>query len=187
VCGSGLIDLIGELFRCGMINARGKFITEGGRIRRDEWGNARYVLVEQTGGNREVALSEADIDNFIRAKAAIFSAIQTMLAVLELPVDAIDDVYVAGGIGGGINMRQAIRIGMLPNLPVKKYHYIGNSSMHGAFAMLTARRAGEMVGTIGRSMTYLELSSHPGYMDEFVAACFLPHTNSALFIQEDGA
>jgi hypothetical protein len=55
--------------------------------------------------------------------------------------------------------------------------------MHGAFAMLTARRAGEMVTEIGRGMTYLELSSHPGYMDEFVAACFLPHTNGALFDQ----
>jgi uncharacterized 2Fe-2S/4Fe-4S cluster protein (DUF4445 family) len=166
-----------------MINARGEFIKECGRIRRDEWGNARYVIAEQRSGAREVALSEADIDNFIRAKAAIFSAIQTMLAVLDLPVDAIDDAYVAGGIGGGINMRQAIRIGMLPNLPVKKYHYIGNSSMHGAFAMLTARRAGEMVTEISRNMTYIELSSHPGYMDEFVAACFLPHTNAALFEQ----
>ena len=182
VCGSGLIDLIGELFRCGIINARGKFIKECGRIRRDEWGNARYVIAEPAGGAiREVSLSESDIDNFIRAKAAIFSAVQTMLAILDLSVDAIDDIYVAGGIGGGINMRQAIRIGMLPNLPVKKYHYIGNSSLHGAYAMLTARHAGEMVTEIGRNMTYLELSSHPGYMGEFVAACFLPHTNSSLF------
>ena len=182
VCGSGLIDLIGELFRCGMINARGKFIKEGKRIRCDEYGNSRYVIAEQGNGNaREVALSESDIDNFIRAKAAIYSGIQTMLTILDLPVDAIEDVYVAGGIGGGINMRQAIRIGMLPNLPVKKYHYIGNSSMHGAFAMLTAARAVKMVCEIGRNMTYLDLSSHPAYMNEFVAACFLPHTNSALF------
>jgi uncharacterized 2Fe-2S/4Fe-4S cluster protein (DUF4445 family) len=100
-------------------------------------------------------------------------------------VEAIDDVYVAGGIGGGINMRQAIRIGMFPNLPAKKYHYIGNSSMHGAYAMLTARRAGEMVVEISRGMTYLELSTHPGYMDEFVAACFLPHTNGALFAEDE--
>jgi uncharacterized 2Fe-2S/4Fe-4S cluster protein (DUF4445 family) len=188
VCGSGLIDLIGELFRCGIINAKGKFVKEGKRIRRDEWGAASYVVSSggAKDGVRDVALSEADIDNFIRAKGAIFSAVRTMLAVLDLPVEAIENVYVAGGIGGGINMRQAIRIGMLPNLPVKKYHYIGNSSMHGAFAMLTARRAGEMVTEISRGMTYLELSSHPGYMDEFVAACFLPHTDGSLFEQEEG-
>ncbi|MDR0630128.1 MAG: ASKHA domain-containing protein [Treponema sp.] len=187
ICGSGLIDLIGELFRCGIINAKGKFIKEGKRIRRDEWGMAGYVaaFAEDTAGGRDVVLSEPDIDNFIRAKGAIFSAIRTMLAVLDFDVGAIEDVYVAGGIGGGINMQQAIRIGMLPNLPLKKYRYIGNSSMHGAFAMLTARRAGEMISGISRGMTYLELSSHPGYMDEFVAACFLPHTNGALFEQAE--
>ena len=185
ICGSGLIDLIGELFRCGIINAKGRFIKEGKRIHRDEWGTASYVVAfaKDTAGGRDVVLSEPDIDNFIRAKGAIFSAVRTMLAALDFDVGAIDDVYVAGGIGGGINMRQAIRIGMLPNLPVKKYHYIGNSSMHGAFAMLTARQAGEMVTEISRGMTYLELSSYPGYMDEFVAACFLPHTNGALFEQ----
>ncbi|GHV91091.1 ferredoxin [Spirochaetia bacterium] len=189
ICGSGLIDLIGELFRCGIINARGKFIREGKRIRRDEWGGASYVaaFARDTANGRDVALSEADIDNFIRAKGAIFSAIRTMLAVLDLGVEAIDDVYVAGGIGGGINMGQAIRIGMFPKLPAEKYHYIGNSSLHGAYAMLTARRAGEMVVEISRGMTYLELSTHPGYMDEFVAACFLPHTNGALFAEGEAA
>jgi uncharacterized 2Fe-2S/4Fe-4S cluster protein (DUF4445 family) len=122
-----------------------------------------------------------DIDNFIRAKGAIFSAIRTMLAVVDFPVEAIENVYVAGGIGSGINMNQAIRIGMFPNLSAKKYHYIGNSSMLGAYAMVTSRRACGMVTEISRGITYLELSSHPGYMDEFVAACFLPHTDGALF------
>jgi uncharacterized 2Fe-2S/4Fe-4S cluster protein (DUF4445 family) len=187
ICGSGIIDLVGELFRCGIINARGKFIKEGRRIHRDEWGIASYIVAfaGDTSTGREVALSESDIDNFIRAKGAIFSAIRTMMASLDFEMDAIDDVYVAGGIGGGINMKQAIRIGMFPNLPAKKYHYIGNSSMHGAYAMLTARRAGEMVTEISRGITYLELSSHPGYMDEFVAACFLPHTNGSLFEQDE--
>ena len=186
LCGSGLIDLIGELFRCGIINAKGKFIREGRRIRRDTWGNAEYaVAFSASEEERDVALSETDIDNFIRAKGAIFSAIRTMLAVLDLPVDSIGDVYVAGGIGGGINIQQTIRIGMLPNLPIERYRYIGNSSMHGAYAMLTARGAGEIIAKISRGMTYLELSSHPGYMDEFVAACFLPHTNSSLFEQAE--
>jgi uncharacterized 2Fe-2S/4Fe-4S cluster protein (DUF4445 family) len=70
---------------------------------------------------------------------------------------------------------------MLPNLPKEKYHYIGNSSLHGAYAMLVSKEAAGMVETIGRSMTYIELSTHPGYMDELVAACFLPHTKGALF------
>ena len=183
LCGSGLIDLIGELFRCGIINAKGKFIREGNRIQRDEWGGAAYIIAfaDESADNREFSLSESDIDNFIRAKGAIFSAIQTMLAVLDFDASMIENVYVAGGIGSGINMKQAIRIGMLPNLPAEKYHYIGNSSLHGAYSMLVSREAAAITEKIGRSMTYIELSTHPGYMDELIAACFLPHTNGALF------
>jgi uncharacterized 2Fe-2S/4Fe-4S cluster protein (DUF4445 family) len=104
-----------------------------------------------------------------------------MLAVFDLDAGAIEKAYVAGGIGGGINIRQAVRIGMLPNLPEEKYRYIGNSSLHGAYSMLVSAQAAETVEKIGRDMTYIELSTCPGYMDELVAACFLPHTYERLF------
>ncbi|MDR2479196.1 MAG: ASKHA domain-containing protein [Treponema sp.] len=182
LCGSGLIDITGELFRCGLINARGKFIKDGKRILRDKWGGAGYALVlDGEAGSSGLMLTETDIDNFIRAKGAIFSAIRTMLAVLDFEIDAIEKIHVAGGIGGGINIPQAIRTGMLPNLPPEKYHYIGNSSLYGAYAMLASNRAAAMTVEISRGMTYIELSNHPGYMDELVAACFLPHTNGDLF------
>jgi uncharacterized 2Fe-2S/4Fe-4S cluster protein (DUF4445 family) len=70
---------------------------------------------------------------------------------------------------------------MFPRLPLDRYRYIGNSSMYGAYSMLTSRKAARMVADIANSMTYLELSTIPSYMEEFVAACFLPHTNGALF------
>ncbi|MDR2110061.1 MAG: ASKHA domain-containing protein [Spirochaetaceae bacterium] len=185
LCGSGIIDLIGELFRCGIINARGKFIREGKRVRRDEWGIGGYIMAfageTETGG--DLILTETDIDNFIRAKGAIFSAVRTMAASVDLPLEAIEEVYVAGGIGGGINVEHAIRIGLFPKLPIERYRYIGNSSLSGAYAMAVSRGASEKVTGISRGITYLELSSHPGYMDEFVAACFLPHTDGSLFEQ----
>jgi uncharacterized 2Fe-2S/4Fe-4S cluster protein (DUF4445 family) len=179
-CGSGLIDLIGELFRCAAINAKGKFIREGQRIRRDEWGIGSYTVVF-AGEGRELSITETDIDNFIRAKGAIFSAVRTMLSIVDFTMDAIGEVYIAGGIGSGINVEQAILIGMLPNLPVEQYHYIGNTSLSGAYAMVNSRGVCEKITEISRGITYLELSSHPGYMDEFVAACFLPHTDGSLF------
>ncbi|MDR2738374.1 MAG: ASKHA domain-containing protein [Treponema sp.] len=175
LCGSGLIDTIGELFRCGIINAKGKFIREGKRIGHDEYGAANYILAQ------DITLNETDIDSFIRAKGAIFSAIKTMLAIMDFSLDAIEEVFVAGGIGSGINVEKAIRIGMFPKIPLEKYRYIGNTSLAGAYAMVNSRGAASKVIEISRGMTYLELSSHPGYMDEFVAACFLPHTNGALF------
>ena len=183
ICGSGIIDIIAELFRCGIINGKGKFVCEGERILHDEHDMGSYVLAWQkdTGGVKDVVINEVDIDNFIRAKGAIFSATQTMLGSLGFDASVIERVYVAGGIGSGINMRNAVTIGMFPDIPLEHFHYIGNSSQAGAYAMLLSSQAREKVFELGRSMTYLELSNEPGYMDEFVAACFLPHTDASLF------
>ena len=93
----------------------------------------------------------------------------------------VDHVIIAGGIGSGINMENAISIGMLPKIPLEKYSYIGNSSLTGACAMLLSSQASDKCFELGSNMTYVELSTEPGYMDEFVAACFLPHTNASLF------
>ncbi|MDO5346276.1 MAG: corrinoid activation/regeneration protein AcsV [Lachnospiraceae bacterium] len=183
VCGSGIIDLISELFRCGIINPKGKFIREGRRIRYDKYGMGSYVLVfkEDAASVKDVEINEVDIDNFMRAKGAIFSAIRVMLNSLDFTVDMIDDVYVAGGIGSGINMENAVNIGMFPDIDLEKFHYIGNSSLSGAYTMLLSSEAEAKVSEISHNMTYLELSNEPTYMDEFVACCFLPHTDATLF------
>ncbi len=183
ICGSGIIDIISELFRCGIINAKGLFVREGKRICRDAHGMGRYVLAfaDETETGREVSINEVDIDNFIRAKGAIFSAIDTLLKSVDMSVELIDRVYVAGGIGSGINMKNAVNIGMLPDVELEKYAYIGNSSLTGAYAMVLGDAANEKCAEVGANMTYLELSTYPGYMDSFVAACFLPHTDASLF------
>ena len=183
ICGSGIIDIISELFRCGIINAKGLFIREGSRVRRDSHGMGRYVIADsgESETGREVSLNEVDIDNFIRAKGAIFSAIDTLLKSVDMTPECIDDVYVAGGIGSGINMRNAVNIGMFPDVELEKFHYIGNSSLAGAYAMVMSDAATGKLSEIAANMTYLELSTHPGYMDSFVAACFLPHTDASLF------
>lgn len=183
ICGSGIIDIISELFRCGIINNKGLFVREGARVKRDAHGCGRYVLAnaEESETGREVSLNEVDIDNFIRAKGAIFSAIDTLLRTVDMTVDMIDRVYVAGGIGSGINMKNAVNIGMFPDVAIEKFTYIGNSSLTGAYAMVMSDEAVKKVSCVAANMTYLELSTHPGYMDAFVAACFLPHTDARLF------
>jgi len=183
LCGSGIIDVISELYATGIINPKGKFVREGKRIRHDKYGMGSYVLAfcEDTGSVKDIEINEVDIDNFIRAKGAIFSAIHTMIHSLDLDTSVIEDVYVAGGIGSGINMRNAVRIGMFPDIPLEKFYYIGNSSLSGAYAMLLSTEAEKKCYEIAQNMTYMELSAIPGYMDEFVAACFIPHTDAALF------
>ena len=183
ICGSGIIDIIAELFRTGIIGANGLFVREGERVKRDQHGMGRYVLAfaQETETGREVSINEVDIDNFIRAKGAIFSGIDTLLQSVDMDVSCIEKVYVAGGIGSGINMKNAVRIGMLPDVEREKFHYIGNSSLTGAYAMAVSDGAIEKCHEVAANMTYLELSTYPGYMDSFVAACFLPHTNAGLF------
>ncbi|MDD6211884.1 MAG: corrinoid activation/regeneration protein AcsV [Clostridiales bacterium] len=183
LCGSGIIDVISELFRCGIINAKGIFVREGERIRHNVHGMGSYVLAYQkdAASVKDIEITEVDIDNFIRAKGAIFSAINIMVSSLDFDVSMIDHIYVAGGIGSGINMKNAVMIGMFPDVELEKFHYIGNSSLSGAYTILLSNQAEEKVHEIGTGMTYMELSTNPQYMDEFVAACFLPHTNAGLF------
>jgi len=183
LCGSGLIDIIAELFRCGAISPKGRFVRENRRIGHDPYGTGYYIVAfaEESGSGHEVTLNEVDIDNFIKAKGAIFSATRAMLEGAGLTVYDLSRVMIAGGIGSGIDIAKAISIGMLPKLPLEEYSYIGNSSLTGACAMLLSDEAEEKVFELGHNMTYLELSTHPGYMEEFVAACFLPHTDSSLF------
>ena len=183
LCGSGIIDVIAELFRCGIISPKGKFIREGKRIKHDAYGMGSYVLAfeSEAAAAKDVEITEVDIDNFIRAKGAIFSAIRTMLNTLDFDISMIEQVFVAGGIGSGINMKNAVGIGMFPDIPLECYHYIGNSSLCGAYAMLLSTKAERKVYELAQNMTYLELSTEPGYMDEFVACCFLPHTDNSLF------
>lgn len=183
ICGSGIIDTIAELFKAGIINGKGKFNREGRRVRFDENGMGEYVIAfkEDTGLTRDISINEVDIDNFIRAKGAIFSATMTMLGSMGMDPSVLEHVYVAGGIGSGINMDNAVTIGMLPDIDRSCFSYIGNSSLAGAYAMLTSQKSREKVDELARTMTYLELSTEPGYMDSFVGACFLPHTDAEMF------
>ena len=183
ICGSGIIDVIAELYRTSAISAKGHVVRENRHILRDEHGMGRYVLAfsNESDTGREIAITEVDIECFIRAKGAIFSAIHIMLSSLDMDVSVLEHIYVAGGIGSGINMENAVRIGMFPDVDRALFQYIGNSSLAGAYALVLSNAAEEKVHELASNMTYLELSTEPKYMEEFVAACFLPHTNKELF------
>ncbi|MDR3209695.1 MAG: ASKHA domain-containing protein [Oscillospiraceae bacterium] len=190
LCGSGIIDVIAELFGKGVINGKGKFARRGDRVVYDEeYGGARYIIAtpRESATGREVYIDETDIDNFIRTKGAIFSAIMTLTAPLGFSPEDIARVFVAGGIGSGINIKNAIRIGMFPGLPEERFRYIGNSSLSGAYAVLMSKDASQKLSELAKSITYVELSTQSGYMDAFVAACFLPHTDLSLFRQNEPA
>lgn len=181
ICGSGIIDLICQMILTGVIDRRGKIQKElnTSRIRFDEHGIGEYVLAfkNEYGLENDITVNEVDIDNFIRAKGAIYSGASVLLESLGMDFSVIDKVYIAGGIGNSLNIENAITIGLLPDVEREKFQYIGNSSLVGSYLALISKDAKNKLEEIASQMTYVELSVYPGYMDEFVSACFLPHTN----------
>ncbi len=184
ICGSGIIDLICEMKKAKIIDGRGRIaITEHPRIYFDEYNIGRYAIrsIELDQAKEDVYITEVDIDNFIKAKGAVFSAIHTMLQNLDMPIEAIDNIYIAGGIGTNLDIRNAIQLGMLPDIERNKYFYIGNTSMQGCYLTLTLKDGIHKIKNIANNMTYMELSVDPHYMDAFISACFIPHTDKSLF------
>ena len=181
ICGSGIIDLICQMILTGIIDRRGKIQKDLNtpRVRFDEHGIGEYVLAFKNEYELEndITVNEVDIDNFIRAKAAIYSGASVLLESLGMDFSVIDKVYIAGGIGNSLNIENAITIGLLPDLEREKFEYIGNSSLVGSYLALISKDAKNKLEEIASQITYVELSVYPGYMDEFVSACFLPHTN----------
>lgn len=184
ICGSGLIDCIATMRETGIIDRTGSFVHDVGteRIKYGEEGK-EFILVkaDDADGDEDIAISEADIKNIIRSKGAIFAGIRVMLHMVNLPIEAIDEILIAGGFGSYINIHDAITIGFLPDAPIEKYKYIGNSSVKGAKMALLSHEARKEVEEIAKQMTYLELSIGNTFMDEFVSALFLPHTDLTLF------
>jgi uncharacterized 2Fe-2S/4Fe-4S cluster protein (DUF4445 family) len=185
ICGSGIIDLICEMMLAGIIDRRGKLVKNlnTSRIRFDEHGIGEYIIVfkEEYKLEKNVTITEVDIDNFIRAKGAIYSGITSLLNGLGMDFTMIDKIYIAGGIGNSLDIGNSIKIGMLPDVEEDKISYIGNSSLMGCYLTLMSEDARHKLEEVANHMTYVELSVEPGYMDEFVSACFLPHTDIKKF------
>jgi len=180
VCGSGMIDAISEMFLTGIIDRKGKFVrsTRTGRIR-DGTDGPEFLIYKKDG--REIVLTEVDIENILRAKAAIYAAVSLLLKEVGFTLDTIERVYIAGGFGNYLDIDKAIILGMLPELPKDKFTILGNASITGAYLCLLSKDLRREAGVIASKMTYIELSVSRGFMDEYMSALFLPHTHLRLF------
>ncbi|KUK54790.1 MAG: putative metal-binding protein [Desulfotomaculum sp. 46_296] len=181
ICGSGLIDCLACFYREGIIDRAGKFIIKPDSLRIREGDEGPEFILAHGLKNREITISETEIKNLIRSKAAVFAGIRSMLKTVGLPVEAIERIYLAGGFGRFLNIRQAVAIGMLPDLPEDRYAYLGNSSVKGAVQVLLSKSARRSLKELSGRITYLELAADKSFYDEFVSALFLPHTDLSLF------
>jgi uncharacterized 2Fe-2S/4Fe-4S cluster protein (DUF4445 family) len=184
VCGSGAIDAVAGLFRAGLLDAAGRLVARPDQPRVASDGRkSRFILArpEASADGRELALTEPDIENIIRAKAAIYSGCQVLLNQAGIDFTDLAEVIVAGGFGHYLNVEDAVAIGLLPDLPREKFRFIGNASLAGSSLTLLSRRHRRLRADLAARLTYLDLSLDPTFMDAYTAALFLPHTERERF------
>ena len=191
LCGSALISLLAEMLMTGVINKAGKFnyTLDTPRIRKGSHGG-EYVVswADETDIGQDIYLTEVDIDNLVRAKAAIFAGFSVLGISVGIPLDTVEQVLIGGGFGQYINVEKAIQIGLLPDMPWERFQFLGNTSLKGAYLALLDQKNKDRIAEIAAKMTYIELSADNRFFDAFTSAMFLPHTDKSLFpsVQTEG-
>ena len=204
ICGSGLIDLVSELFRRGIIDKKGRIQDIGSELVRPYDGGREFVVVQAkdtkamtlslamkaksgmwnatpTAAARDIVINDDDIANIIRTKAALFASCDMLLDSVNLRFEDLEKVYVAGGFGNYIDVAKAINIGLLPDLPRDRFEFLGNAALGGARMALLSKEAREEAKAVYQTMTYLELTTRQAFFDHFTSALFLPHTDMSRF------
>jgi uncharacterized 2Fe-2S/4Fe-4S cluster protein (DUF4445 family) len=181
ICGTGYIDLLATLVREGIMDKTGRLVPGAAGVREDD-GEFEYVLVAGAEARgRDVILTRADAENLIRAKGAIYAAGSVLLGSLGMDWKDLDRIMLAGGFGESLDKENAVAIGLLPDVARERIDFVGNTSLRGAVMAAASAADYARLAGIARRMTYFELSTHPDFMEEFVSACFLPHTDAEKF------
>jgi uncharacterized 2Fe-2S/4Fe-4S cluster protein (DUF4445 family) len=184
LCGSGLIGLMAEMFATGIVDKGGNInaVLPSERTRAGAHGS-EYVVVwaSESATGEDIVITDVDLDNLMRAKAAIYAGFSVLAESVGLTIQDVEQVLIGGAFGQYINIEKAIQIGLLPDAPWEHFHYMGNTSVRGAYLSLLSREARQQVVDIASMMTYLELSADNTFFDAFSAALFLPHTDETQF------
>ena len=181
ICGSGLIDCLAELFRVGVLERNGKLAGEA--VRADEDGTPEFLLVpaEHSATKRDIVINQIDVTDLLRSKAAVFAAIAILCKSVGVQMHDIERIYVAGGFGNYLNVENAVRIGLLPDVERSRYHFVGNTAIAGARQCLLSGEALARAAEIAGALTYIDLMRNNEYMEHYQQAMFLPHTDLSLF------
>jgi uncharacterized 2Fe-2S/4Fe-4S cluster protein (DUF4445 family) len=184
ICGSGLISLLSEAFLTGVIDKAGNvnLTLPTSRVREGAHG-AEYVVAwgTETESGEDIVLSRVDIDNLLRAKAAIYAGFTVLADQVGIPLETVAKVQVGGSFGKYINVEKAVQIGLLPDMAWDQFEFLGNTSIKGAYMALLDWRKRQQIAEIANRMTYIELSADNTFYEAFTSALFLPHTDMSKF------
>ena len=180
ICGSGLISLLAELFMSGVIDKAGNvnLHLSTPRVRRGNSGG-EYILAfaNETSTGKDITLTRVDIDNLLRAKAAIFAGFTVLAEQVGVVLEDAEQILIGGSFGKYINIEKAIQIGLLPDVPWERFQFLGNTSILGAYYAMLSSEQREKITSISQNMTYIELSADNTFYEAFMSAMFLPHTD----------
>jgi uncharacterized 2Fe-2S/4Fe-4S cluster protein (DUF4445 family) len=180
ICGSGLIDVIAQLQQAGVIDRTATFSEPDycSRLRENDDG-VEFVLAyaDDTAIDRDIVITQPDINNLVRSKGAVYAGASVLIKSMGLSFRDLEQVFIAGGFGNYLDLPRAVAIGLLPDLPLEKIKFIGNSSLSGAKVAILSKEALDEIDNIAQKMTYIDLSSNDQFMNEYSSALFLPHTN----------
>jgi uncharacterized 2Fe-2S/4Fe-4S cluster protein (DUF4445 family) len=184
ICGSGLISLLSEAFLTGVVDKAGNvnLMANTSRVREGAHG-AEYVLAwgAESDSGEDIVITRVDVDNLLRAKAAIYAGFSILADTVGVPLEMTDRVLVGGSFGKYINVEKAVQIGLLPDMDWSRFEFLGNTSVKGAYAALLDWRMRDRITEIAKRMTYIELSADNSFYDAFTSALFLPHTDMSKF------
>jgi len=182
ICGSGLIDLVAELAKTGIIDRSGQLKPGSSRVRENN-GLLEFVVApaEHADAEDDLVLSQADIENLLRAKAAVYAGADILLSSLGLEFSDVERLLVAGGFGNYLNREHAVLLGLLPDVELERIRFVGNTAIMGAKLSLLSAEALEQAEQVSRTVTYFDLISYPDYYDNFMCAKFIPHTDEDRF------
>ncbi len=176
ICGSGLIDLIAQMFERGYLDKKGRINAASSEHVRAS-GRGMEFIIHQEAGKKDLTVTDDDIANIIRTKAAIYAGCSVLLQSVDQKFTDLDRVFIAGGFGNYVNIDNARTIGLLPDLPKEKFEFLGNASLGGTKLCLLSGKMRQEAEAVYRAMTYLDLSSSQIFFDQYSSALFLPHTD----------
>ena len=184
ICGSAIVDILAELFKIGIINYRGKMNTniDSPRIR-GENKDAEFVIAwnEDTGLEEDISITQEDIRELQLAKAAMFTGATILMKNKGITRDDIQKIFIAGAFGSYIDPKNAVTIGMIPDIPLERITSVGNAAGTGARMVLMSRESRNTANEIARRVRYLELVNDPDFMKEFATAMYIPHMEPERF------
>jgi len=176
LCGSAVLDAVAELRKQGVLAHTGSMQAGSHPRLHGEGRDASFLLVPagERGAPRDIGITRKDVNEIQLAKAAIRAGVETLLLEAGLEADRVEQVFVVGAFGTYLDVGSALGVGMFPPLPRERFFQVGNAAGMGAKKVLLSRRSRKEAARIARSITYVELTTHPGFVKRYTDALMLP-------------